>query len=77
MSMVYSLASSFLQDPESFNRGVWGVLFGEEIQLLRQERGISIEDAAERAGFRSKSGRGWRPARSPSRGNSCAPWPKP
>jgi len=51
MSMEYSLASSFLQDPERFHRGVWGVLFGEEIQLRRQEQGISIEDAAERAGL--------------------------
>ena len=51
MSMAYSLSSSFFQDSERFHRGVWGVLFGEEIQLRRQERGISIEDAAERAGF--------------------------
>src|SRR3954451_19102114 len=51
MSMAYSLASSLLQDPERFHRGVWGVLFGEEIQLRRLERGISIEDAAGRAGL--------------------------
>jgi DNA-binding XRE family transcriptional regulator len=51
MSMAYLLASFFLQDPECFHRGVWGALFGEEIQLRREERGLSIEDAAERAGL--------------------------
>ena len=50
MSMECSLASSF-QDPDRFCRGVWGVLFGEEIQLRREERGLSVEEAAERAGL--------------------------
>jgi DNA-binding XRE family transcriptional regulator len=49
--MKSSLVSSFFQDPERFRRGVWGMLFGEEIQLRRQERGPSVEDAAERAGL--------------------------
>jgi DNA-binding XRE family transcriptional regulator len=40
-----------LPHPGHFRRGVWGALFGEEIQLRREERGISIEDAAERAGL--------------------------
>jgi len=51
MSMASSLASSFFQDPERFRRGVWGVLFGQEIQLRREERGLSLENAAERAGL--------------------------
>jgi hypothetical protein len=50
MSRTSSLASSFFLDPEHFHRGVWGVLFGEEIQFRRQERGLSIENAAEQAG---------------------------
>ena len=54
MSMQCSLASSFLHDPEHFGRGVWGTLFGEEIYLRRQERGLSIEQAAERAGLSSE-----------------------
>lgn len=51
MSMASSLASWFFRDPERFRRGVWGMLFGEEIQLRREERGLSVEDAAERAGL--------------------------
>ena len=51
MSMACSLTSSFFQDPERFRRGVWGMLFGEEIQLRREERGLSVEEAAERAGL--------------------------
>ena len=50
MSRAFSLIPSFFLDPEHFSLGVWGVLFGEEIQFRRQERGFSIEDAAERAG---------------------------
>ena len=51
MSMESSLAYSFFRDPECFRRGVWGVLFGEEIQFRRQERRLSMEEAAERAGI--------------------------
>ena len=51
MSMACSLAHSFFQDPERFSRGIWGVLFGEEIQLRREERGLSVEEAAGRAGL--------------------------
>jgi len=51
MSMAYLLSSFLLQDPARLQQGVWGALFGEEIQLRRQERGLSIEDAAERAGL--------------------------
>jgi DNA-binding XRE family transcriptional regulator len=49
--MESSLVFWFFRDPERFHRGVWGMLFGEEIQLRRQERGLSVEDAAERAGL--------------------------
>lgn len=51
MSMECSLTSSFLPDSERFRRGLWGVLFGEEIQLRREERGLSVEEAAELAGL--------------------------
>ena len=51
MSMACSLVRSFFQDPERFHRGLWGVLFGEEIQLRREERSLSVEEAAERAGL--------------------------
>jgi len=51
MSSNSLLASLFFrEDPECFRRGFWGVLFGEELQLQRQKRGLSIENAAERAG---------------------------
>ena len=53
MSMSCSLTTLF-HDPERFNRGVWGALFGEEIQLRREERGLSVEQAAQRAGLRSE-----------------------
>jgi DNA-binding XRE family transcriptional regulator len=49
--MACSLAHSFFENPERFRRGVWGVLFGEEIELRREERGLSIEEVARRAGL--------------------------
>ena len=51
MSMKSSLASSVLRDSERFRRGFWGMRFGEEIQFQREERGLSVEDAAKRAGL--------------------------
>ena len=75
MSMMCSLGTAFFENPERFRRSVWGVLFGEEIELRREEHGLSIEEAASRAGFLPRSGRISRPARSPSPGNSSAPWP--
>jgi DNA-binding XRE family transcriptional regulator len=48
------LVSAFFQDPERFRRGIWGVLFGEAIQLRREEKGLSIEEAAGRAGLSSQ-----------------------
>jgi len=51
MSMECSLPSSFPQDLERIHRSLWGVLFGEEIGLRREERGLSVEEAAERAGL--------------------------
>ena len=68
MSMESSLASSFFRDPECFRRGVWSVLFGEDIQFRRQERRLSMEEAAERAGLSVEE---WQ-ARFPSPGNNCA-----
>jgi transcriptional regulator with XRE-family HTH domain len=32
-------------------RKVWGILFGEEIQAIRQEKGLLLEQAARRAGI--------------------------
>ena len=51
MSMMCSLGTAFFENPERFRRGVWGVLFGEEIELRREERGLSLEEAASRAGL--------------------------
>lgn len=51
MSIECSFTSSFVSDSQRFRRGVWGMLFGEEIRLRREERGLSVEEAASRAGF--------------------------
>ncbi|WP_348260941.1 helix-turn-helix transcriptional regulator [Telmatobacter sp. DSM 110680] len=50
MSKVSACTSSFFRNPERFRRGLWGILFGEEIQFRRQKRGLSIKNAAKRAG---------------------------
>jgi len=50
MSMV-SLPSSPVFDVDRLCRGVWGVLFGEEIECSRQEKALAIKEAAARAGI--------------------------
>ena len=49
--MICSLGIAFFDNPERFRRAVWGVLFGEEIELRREERGLTAEEAAGRAGL--------------------------
>jgi transcriptional regulator with XRE-family HTH domain len=36
---------------DAFCRKFWGDLFGQEIQAIREEKGLSLEDAARRAGM--------------------------
>lgn len=72
MSMECSF-TSFLSDPARFRRGLWGVLFGQEIQLQREERGLSVEDAASRAGLSTQNWRAMEAGQVPETGEQlCA-----
>jgi transcriptional regulator with XRE-family HTH domain len=48
MSTRYSL---FLPDFKLDTRKVWGLLFGEDIQGVRESKGLSVEETAGRAGM--------------------------
>ncbi len=50
MSMVVS--TSFpIPDFDRFSRRAWGFLFGQDIQIVREEKGLSLEETARRAGM--------------------------
>jgi DNA-binding XRE family transcriptional regulator len=53
MSMI---SSPFLPDlfPEDFNRNVWAILFGQDIEGMRKKKGMSVKKAARRAGMTVK-----------------------
>jgi len=50
MSMSFSPSPSAF-DVDGLCRKVWAILFGEEIQGIREEKGISLDEAAGRAGM--------------------------
>ena len=50
MSMINSPSLPDLF-PEDFNRKVWAILFGQDIQGMRGEKGMSVKKAARRAGM--------------------------
>jgi len=47
MSCSPSFSASFAQ---TLCHKVWGALFGEEIEAIREEKGLSVDEAARRAG---------------------------
>ena len=38
-------------DFDRFSRRAWGFLFGQDIQIVREEKGLSLEETARRAGM--------------------------